>query len=224
MSELASVPVQSEVYEETRSLSPFGSLRRTRRFYDVLASIVVGIVVIFALGPIVWTVLTSFKTENQIVNANFTFLPTSVTFDNYVTLWRRSGYPHLLMNSAIVTGMTVLMSLIIGTVAAYSISRYRFRGNLAVALTTDYNNLIAQCRIGNVRYINQRQVHTDAPDHRRQFAAYQNPQAIGKRAPQAVLITDCQRSDAAVALGDKGAAVAYGLPFRHTLQMHDARV
>jgi multiple sugar transport system permease protein len=32
------------------------------------------------------------------------------------------------MNSAIVTAMTVLMSLTIGTVAAYSISRYRFRG------------------------------------------------------------------------------------------------
>jgi len=51
-----------------------------------------------------------------------------VTFDNYVTLWRRSGYPHLLLNSAIVTGITVVLSLTIGTVAAYSISRYRFRG------------------------------------------------------------------------------------------------
>jgi hypothetical protein len=28
-----------------------------------------------------------------------------------LTLWERSGYPHLLLNSAIVTGMTVLMSL-----------------------------------------------------------------------------------------------------------------
>jgi multiple sugar transport system permease protein len=125
---MASIPVEATVYEEPRSRSPFGSLRRTRRFYDVLASVVVIVVVIFAIGPIVWTVLTSFKTEDQIVNADFTYLPTSVTFDNYVTLWRRSGYPNLLLNSAIVTGMTVLMSLVIGTVAAYSISRYRFRG------------------------------------------------------------------------------------------------
>lgn len=116
------------VLEPARSLSPFGSLRRTRRFYDLIAIVVVAIVVFFAIAPIVWTVLTSFKTEKQIVNANFTWLPTSITIDNYTTLWRRSGYPHLLMNSAIVTGMTVLMSLTIGTVAAYSISRYRFRG------------------------------------------------------------------------------------------------
>jgi multiple sugar transport system permease protein len=116
------------VYERPVARSPFGSLRRTRRFYDLVASVVVLLVVIYAIAPIVWTVLTSFKTEKQIVNANFTWLPSSVTIDNYTTLWRRSGYPHLLMNSAIVTAMTVVMSLVIGTIAAYSISRYRFRG------------------------------------------------------------------------------------------------
>ena len=125
---MASVTANAPVYEESRSRSPFGSLKRTRRFYDVLASIVVLAVVTFAIGPIVWTVLTSFKTEGEIVSRDFRCLPTSLTFENYVTLWERSGYPHLLRNSAIVTGMTVLMSLTIGTVAAYSISRYRFRG------------------------------------------------------------------------------------------------
>jgi multiple sugar transport system permease protein len=125
---MASVTANAPVYEESRSRSRFGSLKRTRRFYDVLASIVVLAVVTFAIGPIVWTVLTSFKTEDEIVVRDFRFLPTSLTFDNYVTLWERSGYPNLLLNSAIVTGMTVLMSLTIGTVASYSISRYRFRG------------------------------------------------------------------------------------------------
>jgi multiple sugar transport system permease protein len=125
---MASVTANVPVYEESRSRSPFRSLRRTRRFYDVLASIVVLAVVTFAIGPIVWTVLTSFKTEDEIVSRDFRFLPTSLTAENYVTLWERSGYPQLLLNSAIVTGITVLMSLTIGTVAAYSISRYRFRG------------------------------------------------------------------------------------------------
>lgn len=117
-----------EAIEPKTSRMPFGSLRRTRRFYDVVASVVVIIVVCFAIGPIVWTVLTSFKTESEIVSRDFAFLPKSLTIDNYTTLWQRSGYPRLLRNSAIVTGLTVLMSITIGTVAAYSISRYRFRG------------------------------------------------------------------------------------------------
>jgi multiple sugar transport system permease protein len=131
---MASVTVNAPVYEESRSRSRFGSLKRTRQFFDVLASIVVLAVVTFAIGPIVWTVLTSLKTEGEIVSRDFSWLPTSLTFENYVTLWERSGYPHLLLNSAIVTGMTVLMSLTIGTVAAYSISRYRFRGRSSLMI------------------------------------------------------------------------------------------
>jgi multiple sugar transport system permease protein len=131
---MASVTANAPVYEESRSRSPSGSLKRTRRFFDVLALIVVLAVVTFAIGPIVWTVLTSLKTEGEIVSRDFHFLPTSLTFENYVTLWERSGYPHLLLNSAIVTGMTVLMSLTIGTVAAYSISRYRFPGRSSLMI------------------------------------------------------------------------------------------
>jgi multiple sugar transport system permease protein len=131
---MASVTANAPVYEESRSRSRFGSLKRTRRFFDILASIVVLAVVTYAIGPIVWTVLTSLKTEGEIVSRDFHFLPTSLTFENYVTLWERSGYPHLLLNSAIVTGMTVLMSLTIGTVAAYSISRYRFPGRSSLMI------------------------------------------------------------------------------------------
>ncbi|MEZ4504352.1 MAG: carbohydrate ABC transporter permease [Thermomicrobiales bacterium] len=117
-----------EAVAPPKSWRPSMSLRRQQRFYDVLAAVVVIVVVCFAIGPIVWTVLTSFKTEDQIVSRNFTWLPKTLTIDNYTTLWERSGYPRLLRNSAIVTGMTVLMSVTIGTIAAYSISRYRFRG------------------------------------------------------------------------------------------------
>ena len=55
--------------------------------------LVVLVVVLFAIGPIVWTVLTSFKTESEIVSRQFIWLPHTLTIDNYVTLWERSGYP-----------------------------------------------------------------------------------------------------------------------------------
>src|SRR5690606_16526240 len=100
-----------EAVAPPKSWRPSMSLRRQQRFYDVLAAVVVIVVVCFAIGPIVWTVLTSFKTEDQIVSRNFTWLPKTLTIDNYTTLWERSGYPRLLRNSAIVTGMTVLMSV-----------------------------------------------------------------------------------------------------------------
>src|SRR5215211_7287846 len=111
-----------------KTRSPFKSQARTKRMFDVAAGIVVVLVVAFAMAPIVWTLLTSFKTESQIVSEKMNYLPSTLTFENYSTLWRRSGYPHLLKNSAIVTGLTVLLSLTIGILGGYGISRYRFHG------------------------------------------------------------------------------------------------
>jgi multiple sugar transport system permease protein len=116
------------IRESPRTLLPFGSLSRSRRFFDASSAMIAIGIVIFAMFPIVWTALTSLKHESAIVTTTIQYIPTDPTFQNYVTLWERSDYPRLLRNSAIVTVMTVVMSLVIGIFAGYSISRYRFRG------------------------------------------------------------------------------------------------
>lgn len=110
------------------SRSPFASERRTRRLFDVASAAIAIGVVTFAIAPILWTLLTSFKLESDIVTSTIVYIPERITFDNYTTLWQRSDFPKLLLNSAIVTFLTVAMSLTIGTLAGYSISRYQFRG------------------------------------------------------------------------------------------------
>ncbi|MGI8644526.1 MAG: carbohydrate ABC transporter permease [Thermomicrobiales bacterium] len=108
--------------------SPLTSLKRSKLLFDALSIAITIFAVVFAMAPIVWTLLTSFKLESDIVSSTLHYLPQEITFQNYLTLWQRTDYPRLLMNSAIVTVMTVAMSLTIGTLASYSISRYRFRG------------------------------------------------------------------------------------------------
>lgn len=102
--------------------------RKTERLLDVLTYLVIGAVVLFALLPIVWTLLTSLKVEKDIITINLQYLPQTITFDNYVAIWNRSGFPTLITNSAIVTLFTLLTTMLIGTLAAYSLSRYQFRG------------------------------------------------------------------------------------------------
>ncbi len=102
--------------------------RKTERLLDVLTYLVIGAVILFALLPIVWTLLTSLKVEKDIITINLQYLPQTITFDNYVAIWNRSGFPTLITNSAIVTLFTLLTTMFIGTLAAYSLSRYQFRG------------------------------------------------------------------------------------------------
>jgi multiple sugar transport system permease protein len=113
-----------------------GRLRRSRRGRqragDALASALLVLVLGFTLFPIAWTAMTSLKREQDIVTSELQYVPRRPTLENYVTLLNRSGYLAMFRNSALTTVLTVLLCLSVGTLAAYSISRYRFRGRSAM--------------------------------------------------------------------------------------------
>ena len=98
----------------------------------MLASALLVLVLGFTLFPIAWTAATSLKREQDIVTSEIQYLPRRPTLDNYITLLNRSGYLAMFRNSALTTVLTVLLCLTVGTLAAYSISRYRFRGRSAM--------------------------------------------------------------------------------------------
>ena len=105
-----------------------------RRLADGLASMALWTIVLFAILPIVWTFLVSLKPEADIVTATLSYVPKRVTFENYVAIWTRSNFPTLIINSAVVTAMTVVICVVIGTLASYAVSRYRFAGRRELML------------------------------------------------------------------------------------------
>jgi multiple sugar transport system permease protein len=89
---------------------------------------------LFALFPLLWTLTTSLKTEPDIIARGVRLLPDPVTWRNYVAIWTQSNLPGLMWNSAVVTLFTLLICVSTGTLAAYSVSRYRYRGRAPVLL------------------------------------------------------------------------------------------
>lgn len=88
---------------------------------------------IVVLYPIFMMVMSGFKTNAEIFGAPFA-LPKSLNFDNYAVIWNTTDVPRYLLNSTIVTVISVIVLLITGTMAAYAISRYKFRGSIMVSL------------------------------------------------------------------------------------------
>ena len=103
---------------------PMAGTQRSRKIGDALAMVAVAVLVIFAVFPIVWAFLISLKPEEDIVTATLTYIPRRVTFENYVAIWTRSNFPTLILNSSVVTLITVAIC----TVASYAVARYRFLG------------------------------------------------------------------------------------------------
>ena len=91
---------------------------------------------LFCLGPILWLLLTSLKEERDIVTAAIQYLPHHLTLLNYAAIWTESGFPQLVLNSAITTAYTVAIALIAGTLASYALARCEFRGRRAFLLGT----------------------------------------------------------------------------------------
>ncbi len=110
------------------------SRRQTQRLYDVLAYVVLIGAFSFAVLPILWTLLTSLKSNADIVTAEIQYIPLRPNFQNYATLWAQAGFPTMFFNSAVVTVLTVLVCLVVGITGAYSLSRYRFRARGQILL------------------------------------------------------------------------------------------
>lgn len=88
---------------------------------------------IIMLAPIVIMVFSAFKTNAQIFRSPFG-LPDFTHVANLVRVWTETDFVLYLMNSFIVTGASIGLILILGTMAAYAIARYEFRGASAILL------------------------------------------------------------------------------------------
>src|SRR5260370_26780032 len=87
----------------------------------------------WSLLPIYWIAVTSLKGEREIYALPPTFVPHAPTLANYATVLFKTRFPSFIRNSVIVAVVTTLLSTIIGTLAAYAITRIRFIGRSVVA-------------------------------------------------------------------------------------------
>ena len=85
------------------------------------------VVVLVWLFPLLWILLTSFKSRPDIFNRIplFFFQPT---LDNYILVLSRPAFTEGLENSIKTAGVTTLLAIAIGTLAAYPLARLQFRG------------------------------------------------------------------------------------------------
>ena len=81
--------------------------------------------------PMIWMVMSSFKTNADIFSAPFS-LPETIDFGRWVEAWEVGNLGQYAINSAIVTAVSVALILVLGAGAAYALSRYRFRGRTLV--------------------------------------------------------------------------------------------
>lgn len=109
-------------------------------FYKVLGKIFMYMVMIFtiivSIFPIIWVIMSAFKTNSQILGSPFS-LPTTISFEPFAYLFDKYNFLRYAINSLVICSVSTLVSLLFFSMGAYVIAKYNFPGkNLIFILFT----------------------------------------------------------------------------------------
>ncbi len=113
------------------------SLARRRIGYATRQSLIVGISVLSAvliLVPVLWMISAGLRPIKEILSYPPTLLPKMLTFRYFERILASPTYQHYFLNSAVLALTTLVLALVLGSLAAYGFSRYRFPGGKAMLM------------------------------------------------------------------------------------------
>ncbi len=82
---------------------------------------------LFVIIPVIWMILTALKTEQEALAIPPTWLPEQWTIFGFKYMWQMKPFLLYFRNSLITAGPTAVLATFFGGLAAYSISRFRFK-------------------------------------------------------------------------------------------------
>lgn len=101
----------------------------------VIGYLILFVFIVVLLFPFYWMVITSVKTDAEMTRLEGSLLwVKEPTLKNFTRLWNDWPFKKWFRNSVIVSGSTTLFSVIVGTLAAYSLVRYKFPGSQVLGM------------------------------------------------------------------------------------------
>lgn len=90
-----------------------------------LFAVCLGIILIF---PILYALSISFMPADQVLSVPPSFIPKTITFDNYRIALQSTTLGRYMLNSLVLAGVSSVIRIIVASMAAFAFSFYQFRG------------------------------------------------------------------------------------------------
>jgi multiple sugar transport system permease protein len=87
------------------------------------------------LVPVITALLTSLRTYDEILTNGFISWPETITLENFKTAWERGGISRYLPNSFIITLPSIVLTMLLSSLAAYALARFKFPANRVIFFT-----------------------------------------------------------------------------------------
>jgi multiple sugar transport system permease protein len=102
--------------------------RKKIKLFDVVGYVVLALAALLVFVPLVWLLVSSFKSDADIIKWPPAFLPEKWVFSQYQYVSQVIPVLSMLKNTVIFAGCVTAVSLVVDSLAAYAFSRMEFKG------------------------------------------------------------------------------------------------
>lgn len=103
----------------------------------IMLNVLALLAVAYSFFPVYWMIISSFRDDASLYG-NTSLVPGPFSLDNYEILLGLTDYPTWFMNSLLVAGGTVAITLVVSVLISYSVTRLKFRGKTLIIGTMLY--------------------------------------------------------------------------------------
>ena len=103
--------------------------------WRVLVYLILCVSALLWLVPVITALITSLRTYDEILTNGFISWPETITLENFKTAWERGGISRYLPNSFIITLPSIVLTMLLSSLAAYALARFKFPANRVIFFT-----------------------------------------------------------------------------------------
>ena len=124
MSAVAETTARAQAHARARARR-----RRGRRFVKRIPFYLLLVVIIVYIGfPFYWAIRSAFTPDSELFRTPVRYFPANPTLANFKAVFESGDFRRAMINSTIVAGSIMIISLVLGSLAGYALGRFRFRG------------------------------------------------------------------------------------------------
>lgn len=116
-------------------------MKTTPKFWRILRFLFLGFFVVISIGPLIWIIMSSFKSNKEILSSAFA-LPSSFSLSGYKAALDMAPIFKFYGNSIIISVLSTLLNVVVVSMAAYVLARHKFKGSTFVTLLLSVSLLI----------------------------------------------------------------------------------
>lgn len=103
------------------------SQKKTKQVSRAITYIILGIAALICLFPFIWMISTSFKPMSDIYKMPPSLFPEHATFENFVEGWKGADFNMYFKNTAVITFLATVGTVLSSSVVAYGFARFKSR-------------------------------------------------------------------------------------------------